>query len=118
MSNKDVVAGFFAAGEADDVEAAVAHFADDAMWIAAEGPDPGTTYRKPEIPALLTKLIGVRKEYEAKGVKIAYGELVEADDKVYLEIVISLDGKVIDRSIDVFTVSNGKIAVKDVYRKA
>ncbi|GAA1394553.1 nuclear transport factor 2 family protein [Catellatospora coxensis] len=118
MSNKDVVAGFFAAGEADDVAAAIAHFAEDGVWIAAEGPEPGTTYRKPAMSELLTKLITVRKEYEAKGVKIAYGDLVEAGDKVYLEIVISLDGKVLDRSVDVFTVVDGRIAVKDVYRKA
>jgi ketosteroid isomerase-like protein len=118
MSNKDVVAAFFAAGEADDVEAAIGQFADDGVWIAAEGTEPGTTYRKPEMAALLTKLISVRKEYEAKGVKIAYGELVEAGDKVYLEIAFSLDGKVLDRMIDVFTVVNGKIAVKDIYRKA
>lgn len=117
--SKRAVAAFFAAGEVDDIETAASQFAEDGVWITAEGPEPGTTYSRAEIPAYLQKIIGIRKEYEAKGVEIAYGDLIEVGDRVFLEITISLaSGKVVDRSIDVFTIKDGKIAVKDVYRKA
>jgi len=117
--SKKVVAEFFKAGGADDIEAAVACFTDDARWIAAEGPEPGTTYHRPEIPAFLAKIIGVRYEYEKKGLTIRYGDPIEAGDKVYLEFTtFDKAGTAVERAIDVFTVRDGKIAVKDVFRKA
>jgi ketosteroid isomerase-like protein len=116
--SKEIVAQFFAAGERDDIEAAVACFTDDAKWIAAEGDEPGTTYGVEEIPAVLAKLIGVRKEFEGKGISVDYGELVEAGDRVYLEISItSAGGQTLARSVDIFTIRDGLIAVKDVYSK-
>lgn len=119
MSKKDVVERFFAAGERDDVATAADCFSPDGVWTTAAGPEPGTTYHRDEIPAFLAKMIGVRKEYEAKGITVTYGDLAEAGDKVYLEVVVtSAAGKVLDRAIDVFTVRDGKIVVKDVYRKA
>ncbi|GAA2250726.1 hypothetical protein GCM10010232_43290 [Streptomyces amakusaensis] len=118
-AGKDVVNRFFAAGLRDDVEAASACFTDDARWIMAEGVEPGTTYTKEEIPGFLDKIIGLRKEYEAKGITLVYGELLEVGDRVILEFTVnSPDGAVLDRAVDVFTIREGKIAVKDVFRKA
>ncbi|MDH6131111.1 ketosteroid isomerase-like protein [Kitasatospora sp. MAA4] len=116
---KDVVNRFFEAGLRDDIQAAADCFAPDARWIMAEGAEPGTTYTKAEIPAFLEKIIGLRKEYEAKGITLEYGELLEVQDRVVLEFsVLSPEGKVLDRAVDLFTIQDGLIAVKDVFRKA
>ncbi|MFJ7130537.1 nuclear transport factor 2 family protein [Streptomyces sp. NPDC098101] len=118
-AGKDVVNRFFEAGLRDDIEAASDCFADDGRWIMAEGPEPGTTYSRDEIPGFLGKIIGLRKEYEAKGITLEYGEPIEAADKVVLEFTVnSPEGKVLDRAVDIFTIRDGKIAVKDVFRKA
>ncbi|WP_345619832.1 nuclear transport factor 2 family protein [Streptomyces ziwulingensis] len=115
----NVVSRFFAAGEADDVPAAVACFADDGVWITWDGLEPGTTHRRAEIPVLLSDMIRKRKELESQGVRIIYGEQVEAADKVVLEYTLEApNGTVVDRGVDIFTLREGKIAVKDVFRKA
>ncbi|MFC9293536.1 nuclear transport factor 2 family protein [Streptomyces sp. NPDC057011] len=116
---KDIVNRFFEAGLRDDIEAAADCFTEDGRWIMAEGAEPGTTYTREEIPAFLDKIIGLRKEYEAKGITLEYGELLEVEDRVILEFTVnSPDGKVLDRAVDLFTIRDGKIAVKDVFRKA
>ncbi|MFG2224946.1 nuclear transport factor 2 family protein [Streptomyces sp. NPDC050161] len=115
----NAVSRFFAAGEGDDVPGAVACFTDDGVWISWDGPEPGTTYRRDEIPALLSGMIEKRKEMESQGVRIVYGEQVEAADKVILEYAVEApNGTVVDRGVDIFTLRDGKIAVKDVFRKA
>lgn len=94
----NVVSRFFTAGEGDDVPGAVACFTDDAVWISWDGPEPGTTYRRDEIPALLSDMIQKRKELEGQGVRIVYGEQVVAADKVVLEYSLKApDGSVLDR---------------------
>ncbi|MFF3754690.1 nuclear transport factor 2 family protein [Streptomyces sp. NPDC002018] len=115
----NVVTRFFTAGEADDVPGAVACFADDGVWITWDGPEPGTTYRRDEIPGLLAGMIDTRKKFENQGVRIVYGEQLVAGDKIVLEYTLkSPDGSVLDRGVDIFTLRDGKIAVKDVFRKA
>jgi ketosteroid isomerase-like protein len=99
-------------------EAATECFADDGVWIAAEGDEPGRTYHKKEIPELLRHLRGVSEQYAAQGVAIDYGDPVEVGDRVYLEAAVrTADGTAIARVLDVFTVRDNKIVVKDVYRK-
>lgn len=115
----NVVSRFFAAGEADDVPGAVACFTDDGVWITWDGPEPGTTYPREALPSLLSAMIDKRKELESQGVRIIYGEQLEAADKVVLEFTVqAANGTVLDRGVDIFTLRDGKIAVKDVFRKA
>ncbi|MFI9202350.1 nuclear transport factor 2 family protein [Streptomyces sp. NPDC053048] len=116
---ENVVTRFFTAGEADDVPGAVACFTDDGVWISWDGPEPGTTYRREELPGLLAEMIEKRKELESQGIRIVYGEQVVAGEKVVLEYALEApDGSVLDRGVDIFTLRGGRIAVKDVFRKA
>jgi uncharacterized protein len=115
----EVVERFFAAGERDDIDAAVACFTDDGVWITWDGPEPGTTYHRPQLPEFLTEIIGKRKQFEAQGIRIEYGEKLAARNTVFLEFsVITPAGVVVERGVDIFTIRDGLIQVKDVFRKA
>ncbi|MCM3887456.1 nuclear transport factor 2 family protein [Frankia sp. R82] len=119
MTETSPVAAFFAACDADDLGAAADCFAPDGVWIVASGPEPGRTYTRDEIPAFLKEIVGKRDLLDADGARMIYGERIVVADQEFLEFRCeSAAGVVLDRGIDVFTLSDGKILRKDVFRKA
>ena len=115
----DPVAAFFERCARDDVDGAVACFADDGVWIMPEGPEPGTTYRRDQIKDHLAGMIEARKKLEAQQVQVWFGEPLRVADRVIVESrLLDADGRVTDRGVDIFTLKDGLIAVKDVFRKA
>ena len=115
----DPVAAFFERCAVDDVDGAVACFAADGVWIMPEGPEPGTTYRRDQIRDHLLGMIEARKKLEAQQVRVEFGEPLRVADRVIIEgRVLGADGAVMDRGVDIFTLKDGLIAVKDVFRKA
>lgn len=118
-TNKDVVALFFGASYEADYDTAVACFTDDGIWIGPEGPEPGKTYKYDEIRDYLIQQKGVLDDFHSQGISVEYGPLDEIGDKVYLEAAVRRsDGEILNRFVDVFTMRDGKIAVKDVFSKA
>ena len=118
---KSVVHDFFALGAKEDIDGAWGCFADDGVWIAAEGTGPGTTYTKPEIRDLLVKMNDLGKEVRAQGMEGRFEEPVFLVNDTQAVVEWSLrkaDGTVVDRGIDLFTLRDGKITCKDVFRKA
>ncbi|WP_436791223.1 nuclear transport factor 2 family protein [Yinghuangia sp. YIM S10712] len=116
--SKAVVELFFRASEREEVDTAMECFAKDGIWISPEGDEPGTTYTMDTIREYLVQQIGVLREFERQGISVDYGEFVEAGDKVYIQATVRQpDGKVLNRFVDVFTMRDGKIAIKDVFRK-
>ncbi|MEV4726537.1 MULTISPECIES: nuclear transport factor 2 family protein [Micromonospora] len=119
MTDTSPVAAFFAACDADDLDAAADCFAPDGVWIVAAGPEPGHTYHRKEIPGFLAEIIGKRDELDAAGARMVYGDRVVVADREFLEFRCeSATGEVLERGVDVFTLRDGKILVKDVFRKA
>lgn len=115
----DVVTAFFERCAEDDIDGAVACFAAEGVWIMPDGPEPGTTYRRDQIKDHLTGLIETRKKLEAQQVQLHFEEPLRVADRVIMEFrLLDAAGKVLDRGVDIFTVRDGLIAVKDVYRKA
>ena len=115
----DPVTAFFERCAKDDIDGAVACFAADGVWIMPQGPEPGTTYRRDQIRDHLMGLIEARKTLEAQQMQVQFGEPLRAGNRVIVEAsMLDAEGKVVDRGVDIFTVRDGLIAVKDVYRKA
>lgn len=119
---KSVVHEFFELGAKEDIDGAWKCFADDGVWIASEGAGPGTTYAGEEIRTLLVKMNDLGKELGAQGLEGRFEEPVFLVNDTQAVVEWSLrkkaDGSVVDRGIDLFTVRDGKIACKDVFRKA
>lgn len=116
---REVVELFFRASETEDIDTAMSCFTDDGIWISPEGIEPGTTYTMADIREYLIQQIGVLREFEAQGISVDYDEFQAAGDKVYISAAVrQADGKVLNRFVDVFTMRDGKIAIKDVFRKA
>jgi ketosteroid isomerase-like protein len=112
---------FFALGAKGDIEGAAACFADDGIWITPDGGGPGTVHTRAEIPALMAQLEEYGKKIRSEGLDGVFEEpvfLVNGEQAVVEWSVRNADGQVIDRGIDLFTLRDGKIAVKDVFRKA
>ncbi|RLV04272.1 hypothetical protein CTZ27_09830 [Streptomyces griseocarneus] len=115
----DAVTTFFERCAVDDVEGAVACFTLDGLWIMPNGPEPGTTYRREQMTDHLNGLIELRKKLEVQGMHLEFDEPMRAGDRVVVESrLLDAADKVVDRGVDVFTLKDGLIAVKDVYRKA
>jgi ketosteroid isomerase-like protein len=115
----DPVTAFFERSARDDIDGAVDCFTADGVWIMPAGPEPGTTYRRDQIREHLTGLIDARKKLEADQVSFEVGEPLRVADRVIVESrLIAADGTVMDRGVDIFTLRDGLIAVKDVFRKA
>ena len=115
----DPVAAFFERCARDDIDGAVACFAQDAVWIMPQGPEPGTTYRRDQIREHLAGLIEARKKLEADQMQVRFDEPLRVADRVIVESrLLDADGRVTDRGVDIFTLKDGLIAVKDVFRKA
>ncbi|QFZ20145.1 nuclear transport factor 2 family protein [Saccharothrix syringae] len=118
---KSVIHQFFESGAKGDVDGAWACFADDAVWLASEGPEPGRTYTKTEIRDLLVQLDEMARTVRAQGMDGVFEEpvfLTDPDKAVVEWSLRKADGEVVDRGIDLFTLRDGKILVKDVFRKA
>jgi uncharacterized protein len=120
ITNKQLVELFFLTSHENDVETAMSCFADDGIWISPDGPEPGRTYKMDEIEEYLVQQIGVLHDFHRNDTDIHYEPFVESGDKVYVEATVKKnDGEVLGRFVDVFTMtSDGKIAIKDVFRKA
>ncbi|WP_050777839.1 nuclear transport factor 2 family protein [Micromonospora sp. ATCC 39149] len=118
---KSVVHQFFELGAKRDVDGAWDCFAEDAVWLASEGSEPGTTYNKAEIRDLLVQMDKLGAEVAAQGMAGVFEEpvfLVNGDQAVVEWSLRAADGKIVERGIDLFTIKDGKILVKDVFRKA
>ncbi|MFF9019525.1 nuclear transport factor 2 family protein [Streptomyces eurythermus] len=114
-----VVAAFFDACARDAFDEAVACFAEDGVWIMAEGPEPGTTYRRDRIRDFLVDLVKKREELADQGIGLVFEPAVVVGDRQIIEFTLrNGDGEVIDRGVDLFTLKDGLILVKDVFRKA
>jgi ketosteroid isomerase-like protein len=115
--SEEVVAKFFRTAGDGEIEEAVNCFTDDTQWITPEG----TIYSKDEIGDVIINMNKMREELIATtgadahfGTPVPYGEnqsLVEWS-------VRAVDGTVLDRGVDLILVRDGKIAYKDVFRKA
>ncbi|WP_406154622.1 nuclear transport factor 2 family protein [Streptomyces sp. NBC_00882] len=113
------VLAFFAACGDDDVRRAAECFADDGVWIAAEGDEPGRTHKRSELEDFIAEVLRKRDELHAAGAEMAFGEHLVVADKEILEFTVtSRDGGILERGVDIFTIRDGKIACKDVFRKA
>jgi hypothetical protein len=116
----EVITRFFESGSAGDIETAVDCFADDAQWIAPEGSEPGTVYTKSEIGGLINEMNEMREKMIASGMDghfdppVMFGE----NEALVRWSVRTTDGKVIGRGVDLFVLRDGKIVLKDVFRKA
>ncbi|MGW6741584.1 nuclear transport factor 2 family protein [Streptomyces sp. NPDC055025] len=114
-----VVAVFFDACARDAFDEAVACFAEDGAWIVAEGPEPGTTYRRHQIRAYLTDLVKKREQLGDQGIELVFQPAVVLHDRQIIEFSLrNAAGDVLDRGVDLFTLRDGLILVKDVFRKA
>jgi uncharacterized protein len=115
----DPVTEFFERSAKDDVDGAVACFTEDGVWIMPQGPEPGTTYRRDQIREHLIGVIEARKKLETQQIQVQFDEPLRVGNRVIIEArILDADGKVVERGVDIFTLRDGLIAVKDVYRKA
>ncbi|MFJ9949585.1 nuclear transport factor 2 family protein [Kitasatospora sp. NPDC091207] len=113
------VAAFFDACARDAFDEAVACFAEGGVWSVAEGPEPGTSYRRDEIRAYLVDLVKKREEFGDQGIALVFEPAVVAGDRQIIEFTLrDATGRVLDRGVDLFTLKDGLILVKDVFRKA
>lgn len=117
MSEEEVVARFFRTAGAGLIEEAVDCFTDDTRWITPDG----TVYSKGEIGDVIINMNKMREELIATtGADAHFGDPIPYGDNqsVVLWSVNATDGTVLDRGCDLILVKDGKILVKDVYRKA
>lgn len=120
MSNT-VIQDFFKAGAKEDIDGAWDCFADDAVWIESAGPEPGNTLNKQQIHELLEKMTELQRQVISQGMRGVFEEpvfLTNGNQAVVEWSLRDADDKILDRGIDLFTLRDGKIVVKDVFRKA
>lgn len=115
----EVIDRFMKTSGAGDIETAVGCFADDGQWITPDGDGLGTAYAKDQIGDLITSLNAMREKMIATGVDATFESPVMVDENLGLVrwAVQTNDGKVVNRGVDLFVLSEGKIKLKDVYRK-
>ncbi|WP_067840399.1 nuclear transport factor 2 family protein [Nocardia lijiangensis] len=117
--SKGIVEQFFEACLTDDIEAAVECFAEDGVWVLPMGPEPGTTHKKEEIGGIIADMNKLRDETTAAGVAVYFSDPIYFADKAYVEFSLTDQaGKLMERGIDIFTIRDGKIISKDMFRKA
>lgn len=115
----EVIDRFFKSSGAGDIETAVGCFADDGQWVTPDGDGPGTVHTKDQIGDLINSLNAMRETMIASGVDgkfespIMFGE----NEGLVRWTVETGDGKVVARGVDLFVLRDGKIVLKDVYRK-
>ena len=116
--NREVMAAFGTAWLAKDVDALMALVTDDCVYAASVGPEPGTTFRGREVVrAGFEQLLAYDAQAENRG-----GESFVAGDRgfaaweyLYTDPATGATRSV--RGCDRFEFRDGKIAVKDAFRK-
>ncbi|MGC7097415.1 nuclear transport factor 2 family protein [Amycolatopsis lurida] len=110
---------FFKSSGAGDIETALECFADDGQWITPEGGGLGTVHTKDQIGELINSLNAMREKMIATGVDGKFEPPIMLDENLGLVrwTVETDDGKVVNRGVDLFVLRDGKIVLKDVYRK-
>lgn len=112
---------FFALGAKSDLDGAAACFHEDGVWIAPDGDEPGTSHRGPAIRALIGQMDELGAQIRAQGMDGVFEEPVFLENGNQAVVEWSMrkdDGTIVQRGIDLFTLKDGKILVKDVFRKA
>ncbi|MFD7656735.1 nuclear transport factor 2 family protein [Actinosynnema sp. NPDC059797] len=115
----EVLDRFFTSSGAGDIETAVDCFADDGRWITPDGDGLGTVHTKDQIGDLITNLNAMREKMIASGVDGRFEPPIMVGEDLALVrwTVETTDGKVVNRGVDLFVLRDGKIVLKDVYRK-
>jgi ketosteroid isomerase-like protein len=116
----EVIDRFFKSSGAGDIETAVECFADDGQWITPDGEGGvGTVHTKDQIGDLINSMNAMRETMIASGVDGKFASPIMFGENLGLVrwTVETNDGKVINRGVDLFILSDGKIVLKDVYRK-
>ncbi|RMI40710.1 nuclear transport factor 2 family protein [Streptomyces triticirhizae] len=117
----NVVSRFFELGAKEDLDGAWECFADDGVWILPEGDGPGTTLNKQEIREHIEKMNELSHQITAQGLEGVFEKpvfLTNGEQAIVEWSLRKIGGDVIERGIDLFTLRDGKILVKDVFRKA
>lgn len=117
----DPVSRFFACGARGDVDGAWKCFADDGVWILPDGDEPGTTIGQPGIRDHIAKMDELSRQIADQGLEGVFQKpvfLANGDQAIVEWTLRKIGGEVLDRGIDLFTLRDGKILVKDVFRKA
>jgi ketosteroid isomerase-like protein len=115
----EVIDRFFKTSGAGDIETAVACFADDGKWITPDGDGVGVVHTKDQIGDLIVSMNAMRERMIATGVDgrfepaVMFGE----NEGLVRWTVETTDGKVVNRGVDLFVLRDGKIVLKDVFRK-
>ena len=113
----DLLDNFASAWGQGDIDGLMALMTDDCVYAASVGPEPGTTYRGKEA---VRKGFAEIIEYESGGEQRT-GRKWVSGDYVFSEWSydeIGEDGTTVDiRGIDIFHIVDGKLALKDAYRK-
>ncbi|WP_131746584.1 nuclear transport factor 2 family protein [Frankia sp. Cppng1_Ct_nod] len=118
---KTAIHDFFELGAKEDIDGAWDCFGPDAVWIDAQGDEPGTTYAKAQIRDHLVRLNDIAKQIRSQGMDGVFEEpvfLAGGEQAIVEWSVRKGTGEIVERGIDLFTLKDGKIAVKDVFRKA
>jgi len=115
----EVIERFFKSSGDGDIETAVECFADDGQWITPDGDGVGTVHTKDQIGDLINSLNAMRETMIASGVDAKFESPIMLGENLGLVrwTVQTQDGKVVNRGVDVLVLSDGKIVLKDVYRK-
>lgn len=115
----EVIDRFLKTSGAGDVETAVECFADDGQWVTPDGDGLGTVHTKDQIGDLMRNLNAMRDKMLAAGVDARFEPPIAVGEDMGLVrwTVETNDGKVMNRGVDLFVLRDGKIVLKDVYRK-
>ncbi len=115
--NQAALAAFAAAWREQDLDALVALLTDDVEYRASVGPEPGTTYRgRAAVRAGFAAMFAYDQAVAVRGSPATF-----VADRAYVEWEYDVIGPgskpVAVRGIDVFGFVNGRIALKDAFRK-
>ncbi len=115
----EVIQRFFKSSGAGDIETALECFADDGQWITPDGEGVGKVHTKDQIGDLMISMNAMRDKMIAAGTDGKFEPPIMLGENLGLVrwTVETNDGKVINRGVDLFILSDGKIVLKDVYRK-
>ncbi|MBE2317503.1 nuclear transport factor 2 family protein [Solirubrobacter sp. CPCC 204708] len=117
MSNAELLARFSAAWLAKDVDALMALVTDDCVYAASVGPEPGTTFRgRAAVRAGFEQLLAYDAEAENRaGESFVVGDRgFAAWEYVYTDATGATQTV---RGCDRFVFRDGRVAVKDAFRK-
>ncbi|WP_393062916.1 nuclear transport factor 2 family protein [Streptomyces sp. LN549] len=117
----NVVSRFFELGAKEDIDGSWECFAEDGVWITSDGPEPGKTLRGQEIRDLIVQMNELEHQIRAQGMEGVFEKPVFLSNGNQAVVEWSLraaDGTIVQRGIDLFTLRDDKIVVKDVFRKA